>query len=601
VTSGVLALRRACGRRHAWGPHPVETGRVSPVTRGIALVLLGLCGCLRVPPATADTTAVEKAGPPRIVSRAREPGEIYAVGEVREFAITQAGQPIARSWGRYAGKTPDGLHRFETRIELVAPGRATARSEGEIFLDDRGALVRGFERSDVAELRFERKDDALRTTDGERSDEIVYTPERSDTAFMAHSAILHEEMMFALRDIVDGELAWRLISLSGGVPIEWTGRVLRTTAEGERIEIDTSLGERVLIVDGRISEIRVDSTDLRVVASTDPKWPDFTIAGPTRPIYTLPAALEVRELELPGGPDEPALAGEIVLPKTRATALPGVLFLSATGQEDRHGFAGPPPVDLGSHEITDALAHAGFAVLRYDERGRGASEGRDAKTQPGFLDQVGDGKRALATLLVQPEVDPDRIVVVGHGEGGLRALLIALDRPADVHAVALLAPPGRPYEQVLRAQARDRLADIPPELRDQAEAEQKRMIDELVQGKAPPELQPQAKWLAEIFAVKPAELVARVRTPMWLAQGGKDFEVDPTADSTALVRAAKRGKAKLVLQRYADLDHLFKPEPGTSSPARYLAAGRPVDPGFVADLVAWAKSVTKPKAATKRR
>ena len=106
---------------------------------------------------------------------------------------------------------------------------------------------------------------------------------------------------------------------------------------------------------------------------------------------------------------------------------------------------------------------------------------------------------------------------------------------------------------------------------------------------------------AEIFAVKPAELVARVRVPMWLAQGGKDFEVDPIADSTALVRAAKRGKTKLVLRRYADLDHLFKPEPGRSSPSRYVALGRPVDPGFVADLVAWAKDATKAKGTTKRR
>jgi hypothetical protein len=145
---------------------------------------------------------------------------------------------------------------------------------------------------------------------------------------------------------------------------------------------------------------------------------------------------------------------------------------------------------------------------------------------------------------------------------------------------------------VLREQAKERLADVPPELRDQAAAEQKRMIDELVKGQPPPELQPQAKWLAEIFAQNPGELVAKTRVPMWLAQGGKDFEVDPVADATALVRAAKRGKTKLVLRRYAELDHLFKHEPDKSSPARYLVPGRPVDPGFLAELVAWTKSVT---------
>lgn len=567
--------------------------------RLFAYVFVALCGCLPVPAASTDGTASPVAGPARVVAAARAPGEIYSIGEVREFEITQASQPVGRSWGRYAGRTPEGHHRFETRIELVAPGRAIARSEGEVVLDDHGHLVRGFERSDAVELKFERKGDSLSMTDGERVDEIAYAPQRTDTAFMAHSAILHEELMFALRDIVDGELGWRLVSVSGAVPIEWTGRVLRTTAEGERIEIDTSLGERVLLVEGRIQEIRVQSTDLKVVAAAAPKWPTFAITGPKRPIYALPAGLEVRELELPGDKEDPALAGEIVLPKSRTAApLPAVLFLSATGQEDRHGFAGPPAIDLGSHEITDALATAGFAVLRYDERGRGASEGALAAAQPGFLDQVADAKRALATLLVQPEVDPDRVIVIGHGEGGLRALLLASERPKDVHAVALLATPGRPYEQVLREQARERLVDVPPEMRSHVESEQKRMIDELLEGNPPPELRPQAKWLAEIFAVKPAELVGRLRVPLWLAQGGKDFEVDPVADGTALVRAAKRGKAngkgvKVELHRYAELDHLFKPEPDTSSPARYLVPGRRVDPAFLADLVAWAQAITK--------
>jgi len=545
--------------------------------------------CLSVPPARTDAPAATEAEPPRLLWRGKGPGELYRPGEVRQFEIRQSDHVIARSWGRYVGPTPEGHHRFETRIELVAPGRAPARSEGEIVLDDRGRLVAGRERSDAAELRFERVGDTLRTTDGERTDEIAYAPERSDVAFMAHSAILHEELMFGLRDISEGELGWRLVSLSGGVPTAWTGRVQRSTDAGDRILVETSLGEEVSLDRGRITDILVESTDLHVRAIADAKWPSFTIAGPQRPTYVLPDGLELRELELPGAEGQPQLAGELVLPRQRAATIPAVLFLSATGQEDRHGFAGPPPVDLGSHEITDALAGAGFAVLRYDERGRGKSEPGEL----GFLDQVEDGKRALGILLVQPEVDPDRVIVVGHGEGGLRALVLAGERSKDVHAVALLATPGRPYEQVLRQQAADRLAELPPEVRAQAETEQTRMIDELVRGNPPPELKPQAKWLAEILAVRPDELVARLRVPVFVAQGAKDFEIDPMADTNALVRAGKRGKVKLELKRYAALDHLFKPEPQTSAPARYLEPGRRVDPTFLADLVAWAKAVTK--------
>jgi pimeloyl-ACP methyl ester carboxylesterase len=260
--------------------------------------------------------------------------------------------------------------------------------------------------------------------------------------------------------------------------------------------------------------------------------------------------------------------------------------IAVVGARDATGYGLAIARDLGR-----ALAEAGLVVLRFDERGRGKSEAGPL----GFLAQVSDARRALATLLVQPEVDPDRIVVIGHGEGGLRALVLASERRQDVHAVALLATPGRPYEQILRAQAEGPLARLPPETREQARAQQKQMIDDLVSGKrTPPELEPQAQWLREIFAVRPAELVARLRVPLLLAQGGKDFEVDPSADAEALARAARRAKVKHELERYPRLDHLFKVEPDVSGPERYLVDRR-VDAEFIADVVAWAKSVTTAK------
>jgi len=562
------------------------------------LAALGDAGCIAPPPASTEPAAADaSAASPRILRAATPIGRIYGRGELRQFDLTQAGQSIGTSWGRYVGVDGDGNHRFETRIELRIPGRPPARSAGEIVLDARGRLVRGTERSDAAELRFERRDDAIVISDGEREDEVGYEPERNDTAFMAHSALLHAELMFALRAVTSEPMQWRLLSLSGGAPLEWSGVVVDATDGGDRIRIDTSLGERVTLDRGRIESVVVVDSDLHIVAAAEPVWPSFEITGPRRLTWSAPAgaSFTAREVELPGKPGEPALAGELLVPQGGAPA-PGVLFLSATGQEDRYGFAGPPPVDLGSHELTDALAEAGFAVLRYDERGRG----RSAPGDNGFLAQLADARRALATLSIQPEVDPDRIVVIGHGEGGLRAMSLASERAADVHAVALLAPPGRPYEQVLRDQAAARLEDVPPEMRDRAREQQTSMLDDLVKGRnTPPELAPQAQWLREIFAVRPAELVARLRVPVLLAQGGKDFEVDPVADAEVLVRAAKRGRVKLEVRRYEDLDHLFKHEEGTSSPERYLAS-RPVDTVFITDVIAWARRVTAPRGGAKK-
>jgi pimeloyl-ACP methyl ester carboxylesterase len=397
---------------------------------------------------------------------------------------------------------------------------------------------------------------------------------------------LHEEIMFGLRELALGEEKWRLVSLSGGPPAQWEGQVY---ADANGIRIVTNLGEQVQLREGRIVRIDVEASDLLIAAVEDVVWPEWTVRGPRKLDYAPPpgAAFTRNEVELPGKPGEPVLYGEVLVPTRGKRPFAGVLFVSGTGQEDRHGFAGPPSVDLGSHEITDALANAGFMVMRFDERGRGKSEAGEIS----FLGQVEDARRALRTLLVQDGLDPDRIVVVGHGEGGVRALHVAIAQPSAVLGVALLAAPGRAYREVFLHQAEVTLEGLPPEVRSEARVQQKRMLEALERGEAPPELEPQAQWMREMLRQKPGDLIASVDAPLWIAQGGKDFEVDPQADVAALVRAAKQAKKEHEVHRYAELDHLFKLEPETSSPSRYLETDRRVDVGFIADLTAWAKKV----------
>jgi len=160
--------------------------------------------------------------------------------------------------------------------------------------------------------------------------------------------------------------------------------------------------------------------------------------------------------------------------------------------------------------------------------------------------------------------------------------------------VALLASPGRRYEEVFAAQAEAAIVRIPPELREQARREQARILDDLKSGRPVPELLDQARWIREAFRQDPAELIAGVRCPLWVAQGGKDFEVDPETDVRALRRAAKRARKRMTVKRYEDLDHLFMQEPGISTPARYVEPGRHVDQRFLKDLVTWTQRVTRP-------
>ena len=557
----------------------------------IAALLLQVA-CIKPPPSDV-LTAPAKAEAPALLWRAGAVNTLYERGEVRAWALRQGGHELGVTWGRYVGELEEtpGVHRFETRVELTIPGRAPLRSQGVVFLDANGHLVRSEDRTMAAQVRSQREGDRLLVDNNGATFELSYDPNRRDTAFWADTAIFHEEMMFGLRDMQKGPLDWRVVSLSGASPIEWHGDAAPRIHHGvDAVEVRTSLGETLVLVDRRIEEVTVEDDRLTIeVIEPPPPWPSWEVQAPAVAHYRVApdAPFVVREVEIPATEDDPRLAGEVLIPSSVTLPAPGVLFLAGAGPQDRHGLSGVPPVDLGSHEITDGLAVAGFAVLRYDDRGVGRSDAAALS----FAGQVRDAKRALATLVVQDDVDPDRIVLVGHGEGGWRALMLAANSPF-VQGVALLAAPGRDYGDVLSDQAEVTFSRLPPTLRREARENHERMIARIRDRDSSTEVPiAEAQWLQELLHVDPDRLIADVSVPLWFAQGNKDFEVDSTKDLEALVSAARRHGRRFEVVRYEDLDHLFMPEPEESSPERYRVPGRNVDPTVIEDLVRWLRKV----------
>jgi hypothetical protein len=124
-----------------------------------ALLLLLVSGCLKIPAGESPQgPGAGEQGAKNMVSwPGKPPGELYKVNEARAYVMMQSGKPIGTSWGRYEGPVTGepGHHRFATRIELVPPRPdgskgAPIHSAGEVILDERGRLVRGFERSAAA-------------------------------------------------------------------------------------------------------------------------------------------------------------------------------------------------------------------------------------------------------------------------------------------------------------------------------------------------------------------------------------------------------------------------------------------------------------------
>src|SRR4051812_29454340 len=116
-----------------------------------------------------------------------------------------------------------------------------------------------------------------------------------------------------------------------------------------------------------------------------------------------------------------SLAGTMSRPAQSTTPrLPAVVLVAGSGPTDRDGLVFGIPI-LG--EMAGALADAGFAVVRYDKRGIGQSGGR---AESAGLSDYADDLRAVVKLLAErKDVDPKRIAVVGHSEGGLAALIAA--------------------------------------------------------------------------------------------------------------------------------------------------------------------------------
>ncbi len=138
-------------------------------------------------------------------------------------------------------------------------------------------------------------------------------------------------------------------------------------------------------------------------------------------------------------------------PANGATGAPAALIVGGTGDVDRDGNSPLlPGVDMGQYRwLADRLSALGIASLRYDKVGTGATGLGPYTSDPSPLlglsyDQLRiqparDGLRFLAR---QPGVNPHRLILIGHSEGGAVAmhLVTHLDGAPTPAGLALVEP-----------------------------------------------------------------------------------------------------------------------------------------------------------------
>ncbi len=294
------------------------------------------------------------------------------------------------------------------------------------------------------------------------------------------------------------------------------------------------------------------------------------------------------EIATPAGP----LGATFVAP-----AGPGrhsaVVIVHGSGSSDRDLTYGP---NAPYRDIATGLAARGVASLRYDKR---------TKVRPFWFanrvftvqdETIDDALAAVALLRQQPEVDLNRVVVIGHSLGGMVAPRIASsDRALAGIVIMAGATEASLVDQVVRQFA---YIGALPGADTAAINAQMRMIApmlERVRAITPADSAntqlllgaPAAYWL-DLAAYSSAATLRQIRMPTLVLQGGRDYQV--TIEQLDQWLALLGRREGLTVRRYPALNHFFIAGTGTPRPEEYMVEGH-VDPAVIDDIATWVRGL----------
>ncbi|MFF2146450.1 alpha/beta hydrolase family protein [Kitasatospora sp. NPDC058190] len=302
------------------------------------------------------------------------------------------------------------------------------------------------------------------------------------------------------------------------------------------------------------------------------------------PHYADPARFTERDVLL--GTGALAVPGTLSLP-VGPGPWPAAVLLSGGGAFDRDESSGP---NKPLKDLAWGLATRQVAVLRFDK----VTFAHPDRLPPDFTmadEYLPHARAAVQLLRQQPEVDPNRIHLLGHSMGGKVAPRIAAADPS-IAGLVLLAADAQPMHEAAVRVARHLAALAPSPGADEAVAALTRQAA-LVAGSdltpdTPSDLLPfglSAPYWLDLRAYDPVSTAAGLTCPMLILQGGRDYQVT-VADDLTRWRAVLGDRSEAVIRIHQDSNHLFFSGSGRATPAEYARPGH-VEPAVVDDIATW--------------
>jgi pimeloyl-ACP methyl ester carboxylesterase len=299
------------------------------------------------------------------------------------------------------------------------------------------------------------------------------------------------------------------------------------------------------------------------------------------------------------------LAGTLTIPEGKGP-FTAVLLITGSGPQDRdETLLGHKPFLV----LSDYLTRRGIAVLRVDDRGIGKSTGTFAGATT--ADFATDVEAGVAFLKTRPEVNPAKIGLIGHSEGGIIAPMVAA-RDKDVAFIVMMSGSGVPGYEVILEQAKliEEGMGVPAAKAEADEAEHRADYELILknQGLSEPGLEALLKaklahdgvpvaeanalvaqvsgpWFRYFLAYDPRLALRQLRLPVLALIGSKDLQVVPEQNLPALREALKDDPKAEVLE-LPGLNHLYQTAK-TGLPSEYQEIEETIAPLALKTIGDW--------------
>lgn len=304
--------------------------------------------------------------------------------------------------------------------------------------------------------------------------------------------------------------------------------------------------------------------------------------------------------------DNISLAGTMTFPRKKGR-YPAVVLLTGSGAQNRNE-------ELFGHQpfkvLADYLTKQGIVVLRFDDRGVGQSGGVfETSTIENFSK---DAISAIDFLKKQKQVDPKRIGVIGHSEGGLIAELLAGQRLPDLAFIVSLAGPSISIDKLLVEQlyaigkasgmSTEKLAkareinrrnfaivkgdlnttDAYQALVQNMEIEIGSRQDNQLRKELMTMLSPAYRYFVRI---EPEKYLSKITIPMFAAFGSNDVQVPANVNLKSLFDLVPN-HPRTVLKEYEGLNHLFQTSK-TGQVSEYSEIEETISEVVLKDMADW--------------